>query len=168
MGGGIRDWPALLRQAYNHLKPGGKIELSEGRTHLCCDDGTYSTDSKTYMWVDTFHTIARETGLDFDPFDQMAPWLEHGGFTNVTAMQFPCPIGTWPKDKKLKEIGRYFKHQFINGAVDSYSLALFTRLGGWTEAETQVLLAEVRNEFKTNRMHVYTHCSYAVGEKPRH
>lgn len=86
---------------------------------------------------------------------------------DVIATERPCPIGTWPKDKKLKEIGRFFKHQFINMAVDSYSLALFTRIGGWSEAETQVLLAGVRNEFKGNKMHLYTHCSYAIAEKPQ-
>ncbi len=167
LGGSVRDWSAILKQAYDHLKPGGKIELAEGRTHLCCDDGTYSVESETYRWVHEFHKIARANGLEFDPFPQMPDLLRQGGFANVAALERPCPIGTWPKDKKLKEIGRYFKHQFIGGAVDSYSLALFTRLGGWTEAETQVLLAGVRNDFKNNKMHVYTHCSYAIGEKSR-
>lgn len=167
LGGGVRDWPAILKQAYNHLKPGGKIELTEGRTHLCCDDGTYSTKSETYRWVDTFHKIARANGLEFDPFPMMPDWLREGGFVNVNVTERPCPIGTWPKDKKLKEMGRFFRHQFIEGAVDSYSLALFTRIGGWDEAAVHVLLANVRNEFKNNKVHVYTHCSYAIAEKPR-
>jgi len=51
LAGSIRDWPELLRQAYIHLKPGGRIELSEGRPHMCCDDNTYSEDSATYKWV---------------------------------------------------------------------------------------------------------------------
>ena len=167
LGGSKLDWPRLLKQAYDHLKPGGKIELSEGRTHLCCDDGTYPKESETYHWVDTFHKIARAHGLEFDPFPQMPGLLQEAGFANVTAFEYPCPIGTWPKDKKLKEIGRYYKHQFIAGAVDSYSLALFTRIGGWSESETKLLIAGVRNEFKNNKMHVYTHCSYAIGQKPR-
>ncbi|KAK5098609.1 hypothetical protein LTR70_002497 [Exophiala xenobiotica] len=167
LGGSVRDWPALLRQAYRHLKPGGKIELSEGRTHLCCDDGTFPMESDTNRWYTGFHQIARAHGLEFDPFPQMPDLLRQGGFINVLATERPCPIGTWPKDKKLKEIGRFFKHQFINMAVDSYSLALFTRIGGWSEAETQILLARVRDEFKGNKMHLYTHCSYAIAEKPQ-
>ena len=166
MGGSIRNWPQLFRQAYDHLKPGGKVEVIECRTHLCCDDGTYSTSSSTFRWVDEFHKIAKTIGLDFDPFDSISGWLNGAGFANVTATQYPCPIGSWPKDKKLKEIGKIFKYQFLTGAVDSYSLAMFTRAGGWSIEETQVLLAEVRNEFTKSKMHVYTHCSYAVGEKP--
>ncbi|KAK5072211.1 hypothetical protein LTR64_004008 [Lithohypha guttulata] len=166
-GGSIRNWPALLAQAYDHLKPGGRIELSEGRTRMCCDDGTYSQESSTYKWVDTFHQIARSHGLDFDPFDHYAGWLRQAGFENVIEEERPCPIGGWPKNKRLKEIGKVFKYQFLTMAVDSYSLALFTRLGGWSVEETQVLLAEVRSEFgPKQKAHLYTHCSYAIGQKP--
>jgi hypothetical protein len=62
-----------------------------------------------------------------------------------------------PKSKRLKEIGILFQHQFIEAAVDGYSLALSTHFGGWAEEETQVLLAHVRKEIKSNKMHVYTH-----------
>ena len=50
LGGSIKDWPELLRQAYMHLKPGGRIELSEGRPQICCDDKTYPDDSSTRRW----------------------------------------------------------------------------------------------------------------------
>lgn len=169
-GGSIRNWPALLSQAYDHLKPGGKIEVSEGRTHLCCDDGTYSSETSTYKWVDTFHQIAKTNGLDFDPFPQYAEWLRQAGFENVIEDERPCPIGGWPKDKRLKEIGKVFKYQFLTGAIDSYSLALFTRLGGWSVEEATVFLANVRSEFGNKHQkagHVYTHCSFAIGQKPK-
>jgi hypothetical protein len=90
-------------------------------------------------------------------FPQYQGFLEEGGFVNVHCEERPCPIGPWPKDKKLKQIGIFFLHQFLEGAIDGYSLALFTRMGGWSEAETQILLAHVRKEFKSNKMHVYTH-----------
>lgn len=90
----------------------------------------------------------------FPKFDSL---LRSANFTAVEAFEAITPIGHWPKDKQLKEIGIYFRHQFINAAVESYSLALFTRLGNWTEAETQSLLAHVRDEVKSNKMHIYTH-----------
>lgn len=165
LGGSIRDWPALLKQCYKHLKPGGKIEVSECRAHLCCDDGSYSTDSTTYKWVDEFYRIAAKVGVDFDCFPKLAGWIQDAGFADVSTIEKVCPIGGWPKDKKLKEVGKVFKYQFINSAVDSYSLALFTRAGGWSSENTQALLAEVRNEFMKGKMHVYSHCSYAIGHK---
>ena len=93
----------------------------------------------------------------FDLFPEFESLLHDAFFSNVDMHQEICPIGTWPKDRRLKEIGRYFRVQFLGSAVDSYSLALFTRFGGWAPAEVEVLLAFVRNEIKTNKMHVYTH-----------
>lgn len=71
--------------------------------------------------------------------------------------QYICPIGTWPKDPKLKEMGRYFRAQMVEVAMESYSLALFTRFGGWKPVEVQVLLAHLRAEFQSNKVHAYTH-----------
>ncbi|KAK5269265.1 hypothetical protein LTR99_010103 [Exophiala xenobiotica] len=99
-------------------------------------------------------------------FPQYSDLLKNAGFVNVQTDEKPTPIGTWPKNKRLKQIGLFFEHQFLEGAVDGYSLALFTRLGGWSEAETQVLLAQVRQETKSKKMHLYTHCSYATAQRP--
>jgi len=104
-----------------------------------------------------FYKISRGAGLEFDMFPQYAGLLEQAGFVNIKTHEAPTPIGTWPKNKRLKQIGLFFEMQFLEGAVDGYSLALFTRLGGWTEAETQVLLAQVREETKSKKMHLYTH-----------
>jgi SAM-dependent methyltransferase len=40
LGGAIADWPRLLRQGYEHLKPGGWIELQEFEVMLKSDDDT--------------------------------------------------------------------------------------------------------------------------------
>lgn len=166
LAGSITDWPDFLAQAYRHLKPGGRIELSEGRTHMVCDDGTYPETSFTYKWIAEFNKISNSLGRVFDNFPAYQGLLDKAGFQTVRTHEEICPIGTWPKNPRLKEIGRYFRVQFLEGAMDSYSLALFTRYGGWSTVETEVLLAHVRDEIKSNKMHVYTHCSFAVGTKP--
>lgn len=104
-----------------------------------------------------FHRISRGVGIEFDIFPQVTSLLQSAGFVNIEAHQEPTPIGTWPKDKRLKEIGLYFRTQFIEAAVDGYTLALFTRFGSWTEVEPKVLIAHVRNEITSNKMHLYTH-----------
>lgn len=166
LGGSVRDWPALLKQCYKHLRSGGKIEISECRARLCCDDGSYGPSRTSYKWVEDFYKIADTLGVDFDPFPKFAGWLRDAGYANVSDAEKVCPIGGWPKGKKLKELGKVFKYQFINSAVDSYSLALFTRVGGWSQEDTEKLLNDVRAEFTNGKMHVYSHCSYAIGQKP--
>jgi hypothetical protein len=66
------------------------------------------------------------------------------------------PLGGWPKDPKMKELGRWFRLLFLEmTGMDAYTLALFTR-NGWSEEETKVLLAKSRAELKSGRMHTYT------------
>lgn len=77
-------------------------------------------------------------------------------FSDVKRVDRVVPLGTWPKDHSLKRLGAFFRLQFLEMALEAYTLALFTR-NSWTEAETQVLLARVREEIKTNSMHIYTH-----------
>lgn len=40
MGGSIADWPRLLRQSYDHLAPGGWIQLIDG-TWATSDDDSF-------------------------------------------------------------------------------------------------------------------------------
>jgi hypothetical protein len=81
--------------------------------------------------------------------------LKDTSFEDVDMAEYPAPIGTWPKDPALKDLGRCFRAQFVDGAVESYTLALFTRTGKWTFAEVQVLLAQLRSELRGNKIHVY-------------
>lgn len=103
-----------------------------------------------------FHRIAGIQGRVWDLSLCLKDLLGEAGFEDIDMPECLTPVGTWPKDPKLKEIGRYFRAQFADGAVESYSLALFTRFGQWTSAEVQVLLAQLRSELRMNKMHVYS------------
>ncbi len=161
-----------------------------------CDDGTFPKESHTWKWIvsldsllfgleehssgmshpstdlylsyqqDEFTKIAHGVGLEFDMYPQYVGLLRSAGFENVESHEEPTPIGTWPKNKRLKEIGLYFGTSFM-AAVDAYSLAMFTRYGHWSMEETQVLMAHVRSEIKTNKMHVYTHWYVSPHERKR-
>ncbi|KAK0711774.1 S-adenosyl-L-methionine-dependent methyltransferase [Lasiosphaeris hirsuta] len=163
LGGAIADWPALLRRCHKHLVPGGQLEVSEGRTDFWCDDGSLPADSATSKWLTEFRRLARPLGFDISP--KLPGMLKEAGFTDVEFRQRVVPCGTWPKDPALKEIGRWFQIQFLEMALESYSLALFTREGGWTSEETQVLFAKVRKELRSNMFHIYTYTAFVTGKK---
>ncbi|OAA49472.1 hypothetical protein NOR_01395 [Metarhizium rileyi] len=164
LAGAIRDWPALLAQCFHHLRPGGKIEVSEGRADFFCDDGSLTEDTATHRWLTEFRRLATPLGFDVAP--HLPPMFEEAGFEEVSYTQKTVPLGTWPRNPALKEIGRYFRVQFLDMALEAYSLALFTRMGGWSNEEAQVLFAMVRNELKTNRIHLYTYTAFVTGTKP--
>lgn len=113
--------------------------------------------SQAHLPQNEFHRIAQIQGRSWDIAPELPSLLEGASFDDITKKDPVLPIGTWPKDPKLKEAGRCFRAQMADSAVESYSLALFTRFGGWKPIEVQVLLAHLRTELKTNKMHVYTH-----------
>ncbi|EXJ78794.1 hypothetical protein A1O1_09196 [Capronia coronata CBS 617.96] len=163
---GIRDFPEFLAKCYAHLKPGGKVEVSEGRANFFCDDNTLPADSYTRQWLEEFHRCAALINLDIDHIPKVPDELERAGFTNVTFVQKHVPVGTWPKDKSLKVIGKIFREQFLASALEAYSLKLLCEVGNWSLLEFQVLCANVRREIAENKMHLYTFCSFVTAEKP--
>lgn len=45
-------------------------------------------------------------------------------------------------------------------------MGLFTRIGGWSQAEVQVLLAHVKREVLNSKVHTYTKACFVTGQKP--
>lgn len=103
-----------------------------------------------------FHRIGRIQGREWDLKPHVQGFLEEASFQNIQATPYPLPIGTWPKDPNLKEIGKFFRVQLVDGAIEGYTLALFTRFGNWKPSEVQVLLAQIRKELNSNKMHLYS------------
>ena len=64
----------------------------------------------------------------------------------------------------MREIGRFLQAQ-MNAAVEAVTLAYFTRVLGWSEMETQIMLAQVRKEFDNRSLLLYTHCWFVAGRR---
>lgn len=154
MAGSILDWPVFIKQCYTHLKPGGKLEITEGRANLFYAHDSLPKDSYTYKWLMEWRRLSEQ--VKFDVYPALQPMLEKLPFENIQSLEKLCPMGSWPKDKSLKELGRFFKVQYLEGGLESYTLAIFTRFGGWNEMELKVLIAKVKEEVKTGKMHLYT------------
>lgn len=154
LGGSIRDWPAFLRQCYDHLTPGGKLEIAEGRANFWYAHDSVPEDSAMHTWLMEWRRL--QDVLKFDIFPALTGFVGALPFENVRSVEKLVPLGTWPKDKHLKEIGKFFRAQFLEAGLESYTLALFARFGGWKELDIKVLLAKVRQEVVAGKMHIYT------------
>ncbi|PMD32988.1 S-adenosyl-L-methionine-dependent methyltransferase, partial [Hyaloscypha variabilis F] len=156
MVGSIRDWKALFAEALEHLKPGGRIEVTDIRTRFDCADDSFEKRGKACKeWADTFHEIAMGMGMDFDPTPKVKGWLEEVGFENVLLESRVIPVGPWPKNRKLKTLGAYYLSHMLDGGMENYSMMLFTK-GGWEATSVHALLGKVKAELKDPGMHTFT------------
>lgn len=184
MGGGIGDWEQLLKQAYNHLKPGGWIEFQEFEVGIRSDDGTHRKAPLLLDLSKKLDDASKQFGKRMSIASSLAEWLEGVGFTNITEdiykvgtslltlfcqqvthTQRQCPVGTWPKSPRLKEIGRVGKLSVIE-AIEPYSLALFTRVLGWSYEEAQNYVNECRREVMNSSCHIYVFFYYVYAQRP--
>lgn len=75
------------------------------------------------------------------------------------------PQSPWPKDPKLKDLGRY--HQVnVFEAIEPYCYALLTRVLGWGKEEILALGAGIRRELRDLSIHLYTNVYVVYGQKP--
>lgn len=74
------------------------------------------------------------------------------------------PLSPWAKDRKLKEIGRYQQAMMFE-ALEAYSLALFTRILGWSVPRIQLLLVGVRKDLMDRSLHLYARYYVLYGQK---
>lgn len=179
--GGVRDWPRFHRQAFEHLKPGGWLEMQENDAWFQREDGTIPKWSKMFLEKLDEASILNGTRLNVAR-DQKQHMID-AGFVDVQdviikvrlamtpAVYHPIPtikrshslifcdvqlpLAPWHEDPKMREIGR-IRGQAMNQGVEGYSLALYTRHLGWSPDEVRILLAKVRSEFNDldNRMYI--------------
>ncbi|KAI8648171.1 hypothetical protein NCS57_01484900 [Fusarium keratoplasticum] len=163
--GCISDDDELFRRAFRHLTPGGYIEFQAANPRWMSDDGTADKAENAQNWL----KILLEGSVKFGkPLEIAVDWkekMEKAGFVDVQQEVRKMPIGAWPKDPKLKEMGRYQGIQQIQ-AVESYTPRLFSTVLGWTEEEIQVYVAKVRKDLKDPSIHLYLPIYFVWGRKP--
>lgn len=150
----IRDWPKLIKQSYEHLQPGGWLELESIYGILGCDDGTLPEAGSFYQYDRLVQQAARDFGTPLDDPGRWAQWFEEAGFEMVAEKRFKVPSNVWPKDKRMKLVGAFERENMVFG-LEGMSLRLFEKALGWTAQETAVLTAKVLEELKNVRYHAY-------------
>jgi hypothetical protein len=86
-------------------------------------------------------------GIEAEPGPKLEQWAKDAGFVNVVSKAFPLPMGTWPKDKRLKEIGAFNLISVLDN-LEGITLRALTASLGWSADEVRVLCAQVRGVLK--------------------
>ncbi|KAF6820959.1 methyltransferase domain-containing protein [Colletotrichum sojae] len=161
----IKDWPRLLAQAYRVLKPGGWIELQELNAKFNCDDGTMSPDCSLTRLIGHIRAGLASFGIDLFAADSNPQRLQAAGFGGTFQDVRKLPVGNWPRHPEMKTIGEYCRAVIYDG-LHAISMGPITRGLGWTRAQVEVLLDEVRADLLSPGLHSYVYLHTVVGQKP--
>lgn len=152
----------------------GKDQLARSATadaNISSDDGTFPMDGSYTRWAEVLTSAFDKIGRPWPKGPDLKTLFENAGFVDVQVKVLKRPTNDWPKDQRMKEIGKvslqsaeatcklnrisqftYFN--FMKG-LEGFTMGPFTRILSWTQEEVQVLLAGVRKEFGKRSYHGY-------------
>lgn len=152
MSASIKDWPRLIRQIHDALKPGGWVEFQEFSTTFSSDDGSMGVDQPTHAFVQlslTLKEACSKMERMLDPTPCLKRWSSEGGFNTIEQHVFKAPIGNWPKGLRSKEVGTMMGVGLSDG-VDGMTAVLVRDVLGWSADEVEVLNAKVRSATRSD------------------
>ncbi|CAJ0550954.1 Ff.00g108840.m01.CDS01 [Fusarium sp. VM40] len=152
--GCISNDDRFFKQALKHLTPGGYFEIQGVAAPFLSDDGTAEKAVNAQLWLNTLCEGAAKFGKPLDSAPLWKTKMEAAGFVEIHEEVRKIPIGKWPKDPKLKEIGRFQAIQAAQ-AIESYTPQIFSNVLGWSQEEIQVFMAKAKNEIKDPSVHLY-------------
>ncbi|KAF8448323.1 putative TAM domain methyltransferase [Terfezia claveryi] len=158
LSGSFSDWEFVLRNAYDKTKPGGFLEFQDYGCELYSSTGvpltTPDPERPFTCWLYYLVQAAKNLLRPLVMGRKMKELMEKAGFVDVVESTAIWPIGSWPKDKRLKELGRWG----LLGCNDSlYPFAeyLFPKGLGWSLEEAHKLSDEVKQELVKSKWFVY-------------
>jgi hypothetical protein len=165
--GCIKSWPYTYSQVYQHLKPGGWVEHLEFSVETSADKTSdkYADQILTAFSQSVLNAGETKTGMTFHTIHRMRAHLEDAGFVDITEEKFVWPIGPWPKDEHLKDMGRWGERNWCDG-IEGWVMALYTRLLGWTYDEVKAFVSDFQGVIKDRQNHYYQEVRCVYGRKP--
>ncbi|ENH70162.1 mRNA 3'-end-processing protein YTH1 [Fusarium oxysporum f. sp. cubense race 1] len=165
--GSISDWSALFQEAFRSCKPGGWVESFEASPCLESDDDTVKEGSAMSEWGKFFIEGGKRLGRTFTILDDdlQKQGMEDAGFADIQTRDFKLPIGSWPKDPKMQEIGN-FAFAAMDQDLEGFVLYMASVVLGWSQDEVTVYCSQLRRELRSGKYHPYCRLRLVYGRKP--
>ncbi|EHK21119.1 uncharacterized protein TRIVIDRAFT_59507 [Trichoderma virens Gv29-8] len=155
----------IAEQAFQALQPGGWLESQEVEAVFGCDDGTLDPGGPMCTWLHEMRVAAEDFQRPAILGSTLKEVFERVGFVDVQQRIFKLPMSEWPKDERLKEIGRMWGANFSQG-LNGFSVQLMNRVFGRTPAEIELSLVKIREELANPQIHAYMPVFVVWGRKP--
>ncbi|KAH8594763.1 putative Demethylmenaquinone methyltransferase [Bisporella sp. PMI_857] len=139
MKGAFKDWKYVYNQAYEHLKPGGWIEVLDFDDHKQTLE--YLSEHET-RFMKEVQEGSRMAGRPRS-IEHLAPsYLTDLGFTDVKCSIYAIPVGVWPDEEEVRRVGKHFLIAVVNG-IESLCLRVLSEQRGWDIEEIQYTVEKV-------------------------
>ena len=161
----ISSWQRLIRKAFQHTKPGGFFEMQELNCRFASDDDTLREDSHLAYWSKEVTRASANYNRPIPLHTEYMAMFEKAGFVDVRQVILKSPTNPWPKDKHMKEIGKFQLLAHLEG-LEGISIGLMTRGLHWKPEEVKILIAKLRGELQDRNIHSYQPNVVLVGRKP--
>ncbi|KAF4956934.1 hypothetical protein FSARC_11451 [Fusarium sarcochroum] len=171
-GGGVRDWSALLAEAYTHLKPGGQLEFTEIRPHFFDVDPEQADlpnsrpeiGAACVEYETIFEEMCTKFNIDYDPIPKVPRWLVGLGAEVTQERVDWLPIQNWGSDPVTQQ-KRKALAEMIECGIENWTLMLFG-WGGWEEKATRALLDRVKGEMQDPMLRSLAKVTFVSARKP--
>ncbi|KAG8157081.1 hypothetical protein KVR01_013071 [Diaporthe batatas] len=160
----FKDGPAILRRVWDNLAPGGYFELQDPCMPMRCDDGTMD-GTALGEWNRLMDEGMLAVGKDLRGNLAWGAHMRAMGFEGVVERHGVCAFNTWPRGDKNKLLGAMCCQNLLEG-VQSMSLALFTRVLGWSSEDVLAFLVDVKKDLMNRKIHSYCGVYFVYGRKP--
>jgi hypothetical protein len=147
------DYPKFFRQCFDNMSPGGYLEMQDCDFPLACADDTLTPETALYQWGEKIASGMKIFGRELAA-TKYKQYMIDAGFVDVVEIPFVWPQNMWPKDKKMKELGRWNLANQLDG-LEGYSMAVMTRAHGMSAEEVQLMMVDVRKDMKDKSIHAY-------------
>jgi len=95
----------------------------------------------------------------------LAAGLRAAGFADVAQTTHRCPLGPWPRDRRLRYAGLFMRTSLLDGLPGLARRPLVAGLG-WSELQLQMFLLEVRKAIADDTVHAYFPLHVVHARKP--
>lgn len=131
----VRHWPSLLKHCFDHLSPGGWLEIQDLQFPLqCLGEIADRSVCKTLEWSDLMIKGAQIAGISPAGALQWSYLLPRLGFEGMVLEDYQMFFGEWPESEEDKVLGRMELENVRLGAR-GWSRPLFTKVLGMSEEE---------------------------------
>lgn len=161
----IRNWPRLISQAHEALKPGGWLQLACTVPEVRCDDDTIPGKSAMKEAADMFIEMGARMGTSPLEARKWKQNLIDAGYVNVEEVVLKIPTSPWPRDSRLRSVGA-IERAMLSEGLHAMMLRGWTQILGRKIEDLAVFTELAVRELRDTSIHIYCDFHVAYGQKP--